>query len=122
MKEEIIQFQKVLFLVCLIAPLVLYFVASEMREYKKMQERKSKSNIFKTQTIENLSDGKYLEKSFERSKLTNAIYQARRTPTSTGNSCSSFNKQAWNERIFCKIKSTNTERREIINYDIPLGK
>ena len=42
MKEEIIQFQKVLFLVCLIAPLVLYFVVSEMKEYIKMQERKSK--------------------------------------------------------------------------------
>lgn len=47
MKEEIIQFQKVLFLVCLIAPLVLYFVASEMREYKKMQERKMMGSILK---------------------------------------------------------------------------
>ena len=51
MKEEIIQFQKVLLLVCLIAPLVLYFVASEMKEYKKMQERKSKSNSFNPQKM-----------------------------------------------------------------------
>ena len=111
MKEEIIQFQKVLFLVCLIAPLVLYFVVSEMREYKKMQERKSKSNSLNPQTTENFSDGKYLETSFERSKLTNAICQAGRTPTSTGNSCSPFNKQAWDERIFCQIKSKKERKK-----------